>query len=117
MTGAGSLNERATIQRATVSYNNFNEPIETWATIATVFVNRVDASASESYRAQEVGAQITSRFKIRVSSSVDDVNPRDRMQFNGFVYNITAVRETKRNRWLEIDAVVRPEIAAAESSP
>lgn len=118
MSGAGGQDRRITIQRATVSYNAFNEPIESWATLASVYVNRKDVSASESYRAQEVGAQITTRFKVRYSSDISDVNPADRLTFQGTVYNITAVRETQRNRWLEIDAVARPDIeAVTEGSP
>jgi SPP1 family predicted phage head-tail adaptor len=117
MTGAGILKRRMTIQRATVSPNAFNEPVETWATLATVHVGRRDASAGESYKAQEVGAKISARFTIRYSAAVADVNPRDRLIHAGLVYDIVAVREKERNRWLEIDAVARPDIAAVETSP
>lgn len=118
MSGAGILDRRITLQRATTVRNDFNEPIETWGTLATVFANKADASASESYRAQEVGAEITSRFKIRWSSTISSVNPRDRVTFGGRVYNITGVRESVRNRWLEIDCVARDDIAAVdETSP
>lgn len=118
MTGSGGLNRRVTFQRATVSYNDFNEEIETWATLASVWVHRRDASAGESYRAQEVGGQLSMRFTIRYSSDVATLNPRDRALYNGDVYNITGVRETKRNRWLEVDAVIQPDIEAeADGSP
>jgi SPP1 family predicted phage head-tail adaptor len=114
MSSVGSLNRRVTFQRSTVSYNDFNEPVETWATLAEVWVNRRDASAGESYRAQEVGGQLSIRFTIRYSSDVATINPRDRVLYNGGVYNITGVRETKRNRWLEVDAVIQPDVAAEE---
>jgi SPP1 family predicted phage head-tail adaptor len=117
MTGSGSLNRRATLQRATVTRNDFNEEIETWNTLASVWINRRDASANEAYRAQEVGAQISTRFTIRYSSDVDDLNPRDRLLYDGTVYNITGVRETQRNRWLEVDCVARPDIAAVDETP
>jgi SPP1 family predicted phage head-tail adaptor len=117
MTGAGTLDRRLTIERATVSPNEFNEPVEVWSTLATVYVNRRDASGAERYRAQEVGAEISTRFTIRWSSRVADVNARDRIVYGGVTHNITAVREKQRNRWLEIDCVARPDIAAAETSP
>ncbi len=117
MTGAGILDRRVELQRATVSPNDFNEPVETWTTLASVYGNRRDVSASEAYRAQEVGGKISTRFTIRYSSAVADVNPRDRLLFHGVVYNIVAVREKQRNRWLEIDAVAQPDIAAVETSP
>lgn len=113
MTGAGDLDRRMTIQRATTTLNEFNEPIETWGDLATVWAKRRDASATESYRAQEVGAQITARFTIRWSSVVASVNPRDRLSYDGRLYNITAMRDIGRNQWREIDAVARADEAAA----
>ena len=112
MTGAGDLDRRITIQRATVTVNEFNEEIETWGDLTTVWAKRRDASAAESYRAQEVGAAITARFTIRWSTTVESVNSRDRLSFDGRLYNITAVRDVGRNRWLEIDAVARADDAA-----
>ena len=111
MTGIGQLDRRITIQRTTVTANEFNEPIETWTDHATVWAKRSDVSATESYRAQEVGAEITARFIIRRSSDVKDVNPRDRVSFDGKLYNITRVSEPvgTRNHWLEIHAVARAE--------
>jgi SPP1 family predicted phage head-tail adaptor len=109
MTSAASRNERITIQRVTITYNEFNEPIETWNDLATVWAKRQDASAGESYRAQEVGAQITMRFTVLRTSEIADMNPKDRIAYDGRTFNITAVREVKRNRWLEIDAVARAE--------
>lgn len=109
MTAAGDLDVRITIRRATTAANAFNELIETWADLVTVWAKRVDASAAESYRAQEVGAEITTRFTIRWSSDVDDVNPKDRVLFSGREYNIAAVRNIGRNEWREIDAVARAE--------
>ena len=117
MTGAGSLDRRVTFQRATVSPNGFNEPVETWAELATVFTYHHDVSAAEAYRAQEVGAEISTRFKVRHLELLADLNPRDRLIWAGRVYNITAVREVQRLRWIEVDAVAGAAIEAAPSSP
>jgi len=65
----------------------------------------------------EVGGQLSTRFRIRYSPIVADLNPRDRLVYGDLTYQITGVRESKRNRWLEVDCVVRPDIAAAEVSP
>jgi SPP1 family predicted phage head-tail adaptor len=108
----GRHDRRITIRRDIgTSVDAFNAHIEDWADLATVRAKRTDASASESYRAQEVGAQISARFVIRRTSQVADVNPRDRIAFQGREYNITRVAEPAgtRNRWLEIDAVARAE--------
>lgn len=115
MTGSGSLNRRVTFQRATVTFDDYGSEVETWNTLASVWIHRRDASAGESYRAEEVGGQLSIRFTIRYSSDVATLNPRDRALYDGRVYNITGVRETKRNRWMEVDAVIQPDIAAVES--
>jgi SPP1 family predicted phage head-tail adaptor len=114
---AGDLDRRITIQRARVTLNGFNEPIETWDDLVSVRAKRTDASATEAYRAQEVGAQISARFKIRHSSEVADIRPRDRIVFNDREYNITRVSEPEgtRNRWIEIDAVARADLPMVTS--
>ncbi len=109
MVGAGFLDRRIIIERATVAPDDFNEPVETWSTLATVYANAADVSAGEGYRAQEVGAQISTRFTVRYSTTTATVTPTDRISFKGRIYNITEVREKTgtRNRWIEIDAAAR----------
>jgi SPP1 family predicted phage head-tail adaptor len=112
------MNRRVTLQRATVERNDFNEEIETWGTLATVWARRHDVSAAEAFRAHEVGAQLSTRFRIRYSDTVATLNPRDRLTYRGTVYNITGVREKDMNRWLEVDCVARDDVAAVdETSP
>jgi SPP1 family predicted phage head-tail adaptor len=106
---AGKLDRRITIRRAVMAPNAFNELVATWIDLATVWAGRRDASATESYRAQEVGAQITTRFTIRWSPDVAGVDPKDRLRFEGRDYDITAVRDVGRRQWREIDAVARAE--------
>jgi SPP1 family predicted phage head-tail adaptor len=108
---AGRLDRRLTIRRATPAANRFNEPVLIWSDLVTVWAGRRDASANESYRAQEVGAEITTRFTVRWSAAIADVNPRDRVRVDGRDYDITAVRDVDRRRWREIDAVARADTA------
>ena len=106
----GSLDRRITIRRdfGTVA-EGFNEHVADWQDLVTVWAKRTDASASEAYRAQEIGAQISARFTVRYSPVTKDVNPKDRILFDDREYNITGVREPDgtRNQWIEIDAVAR----------
>lgn len=107
---AGELDRRITIERATITTGGgFNESQETWDDLATLWAKRADASAAEAYRAQEVGAQISTRFTIRYSTLAATFTPKDRVRFNGETFNITAIREPvgTRRQWLEIDAVAR----------
>lgn len=109
MPDIGELDRRITIQRATITYNEFNEPVEAWVDYVTVWAKRTNASAGESYRAQQVGAQITTRFTVRWSPLTGGVTPQDRIDFDGRTYNITATRQVERNRWIEIDAIASAE--------
>ena len=115
MSGSGKLRRRIILQRATVAPNGFNELVETWSTLQTVWAERNDVSTGERLRAQEVGAELTRHFVIRWSATVADLNARDRLIYAGVVHQITGVKEQLMNRKLEIDAVERSEIAAVET--
>jgi SPP1 family predicted phage head-tail adaptor len=117
MSGHGSLDRRILLERSIVTMNQFNEPIETWQTLAAVSGGKRDVSATESYRAQQIGAELTTRFRVRWSPRLADLNPRDRLVIAGLTYNIIAVREVDRERWLEIDGVRRTEVEPMVTSP
>ena len=109
MARAGKFDRRIVIRRATVSYSAFNEPVETFADYLTVWAECNDVSAGESWRSAEIGAEISTRFKIRWSQQTADINPRDRILFDNVEYNIVAVRDQGRRLTREIDAVARAE--------
>lgn len=102
------LDHRVTIQQNTPTVDDYGGSTDVWADFITVSAERKDVSARESYRAQEVGAEISVRFKVRYSPDMATVTPKDRLVLeNGLTYNITGTRETQRNKWIEIDCVVR----------
>lgn len=107
---AGDLDRRITVQRATlVAGGDYNEPQEVWADLVILWARRADASAGETYKAQEVGASISTRFRVRYSTLNATITPKDRIAFDGASFNITAVREPAgtRRQWIEIDCVAR----------
>jgi SPP1 family predicted phage head-tail adaptor len=106
---AGDLDQRITIRRATLAPNAFNEMIATWSDVATIWAAARQITDAEQFRAQEIGAEVTTRITIRYSSEVADLGPADRLAFEGREYNITGVRELGRREWLEIGAVARAE--------
>ena len=108
---AGDLDRRIVLQRATFAPNDFNEPVATWSDLITVWAAVYQVTDVEQFRAQEIGAEVTTRFTIRYSSEVADLGPTDRVAFDGREYNITGVRELGRREWLEIRAVARAERA------
>lgn len=109
MVAAGTLDRRVKIRRATFSTNGFNEQVESWADLGTVWASVTPISDGERFRAGEMLAAKSSRFVIRYSSKVASVDPRDRLVFDGREYDINGVKEIGRREALEITATARAE--------
>lgn len=105
---SGSYDRRIQFQRATLLDDGFSK-VDSWANHGTpVFAAFQDVSDSEKWRAGEVQAQITSRFRVRYSAFTAGITPKDRIVFEGREYNITGIKEVAgRKRELEISAVAR----------
>lgn len=104
---AGDLNRRITLERATYTTNELNEKVPTWNTLAVVWASKKDVSDSERLAAAEVRAAITTRFQIRLSNKTADLDAKDRINFQGRIYEIFSVKEIWRNTGLEITAAAR----------
>lgn len=103
MKGAGGLDRRITIERATVTYNELNEEVPTWGSYATIWAGRSDLSDGERNAAGQVGSYLMSRFVIRSSPTAKAIKPSDRVSYEG-IWNIHGIKETQegRNRFLEL---------------
>ena len=106
MPGAGDLDRRIVIERATVTQNAFNEDVQTWATYATVWASRKDVSDGEKLAAGQIGASLSSRFVIRSSTIAKAIKPNDRINYDSAIWSIFGIKETAegRKRFLEITA-------------
>lgn len=104
---AGSLDRRITLQRFTETRDEYNEPVKTWATLATRAASYEPLSDGERFRASETAANASARFVIRHSAAVADVNPKDRVLFNGDPLEIVHVKEIGRREGLEITTGAR----------
>src|SRR5687767_11981290 len=104
---AQELDRRITIQRATVVYNEFNEPVETWADLATLWARRRDVSDGEKFAAGQVGATLMSRFVVRSTTTTRGIKATDRISYDGGLWNIHGLKEADegRNRFIEITAI------------
>jgi SPP1 family predicted phage head-tail adaptor len=106
---AGKLDRRIRIMRSSETVNALNEPVLTWGVLADVAAGKKDVSDGEKLRAKEMNASITTRFHIRWSAKVSDVDARDRILFDGREFDIVAVKEIDRRVGLEITAAARAE--------
>jgi SPP1 family predicted phage head-tail adaptor len=103
---AGKMDRRIIIQRATVTQDDHGEPIETWATLDTVWAQYLPGGGDERYSGQQVFAETQCRFRIRHRAGI---KPTDRVSYEGREYDILAVDPIGRREGLEIKAKARAE--------
>ena len=108
MSKIGRLDRRIQFQRAGLVDDGFSQ-VEIWADHGfPVWAHKTDVSDGERWRADEVQAQITTRFLVRYSDFTADLTPKDRLISDGVEYNITGIKEgAGRRQWLEITAAAR----------
>lgn len=104
---AGKLDRRITLQRAILSKDDYNNDVETWSDLCTIWASYAPVSDGEKFRAGERASEIGARFTIRYSSQVADLSPKDQLVFQGRTYAITRVKELERRVGLEITVVGR----------
>lgn len=104
---AGKLDRKIVLQRFTETRDEYNEPVKTWATLATRSASYEPLSDGERFRAGETAANASARFVIRYSAAVADLNPKDRVLFNGDPLEIVHVKEIGRREGLEITTAAR----------
>ncbi|MDG3040441.1 head-tail adaptor protein [Roseicyclus marinus] len=105
---AGKLDRRVQFRRASLVDNGFEE-VETWADHgAAMYAEKLDLSDGERWRAGEVAAQVTTRFRVRSSAFTRSLTPKDRMVCEGLTYDIAGIKESgTRRTMLEITAAAR----------
>jgi len=104
---AGDLDRRVTLERFTTTVDSFNEPVKAWGVLAARAASYYPLSDGERFRAGETAATASARFVIRYSAAVADLNPKDRLTFQGVVHDIVRVKEIGRREGLEITANAR----------
>lgn len=111
MKGAGTLDRRVQFSRATLTDDGFGM-VETWAPLGgPVWASKEDVSDGEKWRAGQVQAQITTRFKVRFSAFTAGLTPKDRLSCEGLTYDVTGIKEVgSRRTFFEITAAARSDL-------
>lgn len=103
---AGDLDRRIRVERATISRDALGGPAKAWALLGEVWAQVTPISDGERWRAAEVAASATIRFRIRWGLGVQAT---DQIVFDGRVYGISGVKEIGRREGQEITAAARAE--------
>lgn len=96
------------ILRAQVSKDEFNADILTWVPLVSeIWAEASPVNDAERLRAGEVLSSKQYRFRIRYSPEVCNIDPRDRVSYDGRIYDINGVKEIGRREGFEITATSR----------
>lgn len=100
---AGKLDREIVIESATSTVNAIGEPVETWATFASVWAEVKPLSASERFRSEARHSARVSTFSIRWLAGV---LPTMRIKYENLYWRILGIAELGRRDGLEITAEV-----------
>lgn len=85
---AGKLRHFITVQRKSLTVDDFGGPVEAWADLATQWALVEPLQGRELVNAQTVNAETTIRITVRYLANV---KPDDRIIFDGKFYNLQSV--------------------------
>ena len=103
MPAAGPLRQRLTLQQATSTPNSFNEMVESWTDVATVYGAVEPLRGQEFFAAEQVQSEISVRVRIRYRIGVA---PTMRWKFGTRYLYINAVIDVNE-RHREIQCMCR----------
>ena len=102
MTPIGHRDARITIQRAADTVDDQGSVTQAWSALATVWAHAQTMSGKETTNGSSRDATAEQVFSVRYQSLLDDLNPRDRISWGGFVYDITSALPLPPSRPAEI---------------
>ena len=103
----GDMSRRLVILRQSSTKDAMNSVILTFTTLTTIWGSYAPLSDGERFASGQMNAQLMARFQVRYSSLTSGITPKDRLQMDGLTYDIIAVKEIDRRRWIEITAASR----------
>ena len=106
---AGPLDRRITIERATATLDGFGGESPVWSSLVVLWASVTPISDGERFRSDERAADITTRFVVRRSNLTKTIDAKDRILFEGRMYQIYGVKEIGFRDGIEITASARAE--------
>ncbi len=85
---AGKLRHKVSIERATITQDDYGGIVRTWGTVATVPASVEPINGREYFTAYTTLSEVTTRIRIRY---LDGLTVTDRITHRGTVYNIVSV--------------------------
>lgn len=96
---AGKLDRTVTVQRFTSTVDDYGTPKSTWADVATMRAQVLQANTEEFIRGYGASDKSVVIFRIR---HLDGITNADRVAHNGSHLNIKEIKEIGRRKGLEL---------------
>lgn len=113
---AGERDRYVTVQQLTESVGSSRFPVETWSTLCTVWMHKLDLSARERFRLNQNSAASDVQFEMPYRADMDpelvDVPKKRRLLYLGRVFDITEASTIGRKEGIELTTLSRPDVAA-----
>ncbi len=104
---AGKRDRLVTIERKSATLDDYGGEIEGWAPLIKIWSSAAPVRDSERWQAGELAAHITMRFVLPWNALTSTIDPRDRIVFDGVIFDIAGVKEIGRREGVEISAAAR----------
>lgn len=99
---AGSLDRVITVQRFTEQRDDLGQVTTTWATIATLRAQKIQASTTEYLKGEGFKGEAAVVFRVRW---LDGLTVKDRVLSDGIAHDIKELKEIGRRKGLDIRTV------------
>lgn len=100
---AGKMDRRVTLLKwQETGRDAMNTPIEGWAAVATVWAQQRPERGGERFAAAQIAGARVMTFHVRYRT---DIGVKDRISYEGQIFEISDVRELGRRVVSEIDCV------------
>lgn len=117
----GERDRRVTIQQLTAAKAGSGYPKETWTTLQTAWMRKLEISsglgrASEKFKASQTAASIETQWEMGYSADMDpeavDVPATRRLVYQGRIYDITAASMIGRREGIELLTIAKTGVAS-----
>ena len=86
----GQFRTRVMVQKKSITYNSYNEPVETWKDSIELWSDVINTGGGEFYAAQKLNAQTTAVFRTRYVSSISSL---DRIRYGNRIFEILFIND------------------------
>jgi len=113
----GKRDRLITFQRNGGTTDAFGGQSEAWAALTvgtwagSEWAEKIDVSDGERWKAGEVAAQVTTRFRTLSHAGTRAVLASDRITFDGVNYDISGIKEIGREQGIEFTCAARIDLA------